>query len=257
MRNTLSSLRLVQPLAAYSLTQQSLIFSGFAFNWFQPVALLMFAGGFMAYNYYQAGFFLRWVSAGVFVIMLFLMEAGFNFILAVFILMLFSWLYLQQTLKAGSFDFSIRKVPFLKTFLLAIIWTWATAVIPLVYHLAGPALLLETTARFLFLMPVVIASDRIDYEKDKAAGVLSLPVMAGLKFSKQIIAVCLLLYMLFALFVYLPACNMLHGSIAEAPMAASLVITGSLCMAKLKNKTLHSILLDLSVSSLFLMMLFV
>jgi hypothetical protein len=256
VRSTLSSLRLVQPFAAYSLTQQSFVFSGFAFNWLQPVALLMFAGGFIAYNFYQAGFFLRWVAAGTFVIMLFLTDAGSGFILLVFALMFLTWLYMQPAIKTGSFVLSIRKIPFLKTFLLAIIWTLATAVIPLACYIPVSELFIEGAARFLFLMPVVVASDQIDYEKDKAAGVLSLPVMTGLKISKRIITVCLLFCILFTVFIYLPVCNILHASIAETLMLVSLVVTGSLCLANLKNKTFHRILLDLSVSSLFLMMVF-
>ncbi len=257
MRNALQSLRLVQPLAAYSLTQQSLIFSGFSFHWFQPVALLMFSGGFIAYNFYSAGFFLRFVSALAIVLLLLLMNPGIHLIILFAVTGLLSWFYLLRTVSFGTFRLSIRKVPFLKTLLLTVIWTLATAVVPLANQISGAELLLEISARFLFLFPVIIASDRIDFEKDKTTGVLSLPVITGEKKSRWITAILLLIYLMFIEFVYLPSQNQSMGTAVEAIMLVSVIVTGSLCMANLKNKTLHRILLDLSVSSLFLMIRYI
>lgn len=255
MRNALQPLRLVQPLAAYSLTQQSLIFSGFSSHWFQPVALLMFSGGFIAYNFYSAGFFLRFVSAAAIVLLLLLMNPGIHLIILLSVTGLLSWLYLKRTVKVGSYTLSIRKIPFLKTLLLTVIWTLATAVVPLANQISGFELLLEISARFLFLFPVIIASDRIDFEKDKTTGVLSLPVITGEKKSRWITAISLLIYLMFVEFVYLPAENHLQGSVVESLILTSAVLNGSMCLANLKNKTLHRTMLDLSVSSLFLMLL--
>lgn len=255
MRITFTSLRLVQPLAAYSLTQQSLIFSGFSFKWFQPVAMLMFFGGFIAYNFFSAGFFLRFLSAFAIVLLMLIMNPGSYLIFLLVVTGLLSWLYLKGIVSFGTFRLSIRKVPFLKTFLLTIIWTLATAVVPLANQISGSELIIETAARFLFLFPVIIASDRIDFEKDKATGVLSLPVITGEKKSRWITGILLLIYLLFIEFVYLPAENHLQDLSVEILMLISVVLTGSLCMANLKNKILHRILLDLSVSSLFWMMI--
>lgn len=255
MRNALQNVRLVQPLAAYSLAQQSLIFSGFSFHWFQPVAMLIFIGGFIAYNFYSAGLFLRLVSVLAIVFLLMLMNPGIHLIILLAITGLLSWLYLTRTLRLGSFRISIRKVPFLKTLLLTVIWTIATALLPVVNQISGLELWIELSSRFLFLFPVIIASDQIDYEKDTTAGVLSLPVIAGERKSRWIAAVFLLMYLIFLEFFYLPVKNHLHGSTVEILMLVSVVITGSLCLANLKNKTIHRILLDLSVSSLFLLML--
>lgn len=254
MRSVIASLRLIQPLAAYSLTQQSLMFSGFAFHWFQPVALLMFTGGFIAYNFYCTGIIMRFASASALVILLLLIREGIPFIILFAVLMLFSWLYLQPGFKVDSLRFSIRKVPFLKTLLLTIIWTFATAVVPLANQISRPELLIETTARFLFLFPVIIASDRIDFEKDKAAGVMSLPVIAGERMSLRITGFFLLLYLFFLEIIYLPSGNHQHGSLAEVLMLLSVVFTGSIALMKLKNKTAHRILLDLSVSFLFMVL---
>lgn len=255
MRNAHQPLRLVQPLAAYSLTQQSLIFSGFSFHWFQPVAMLIFSGGFIAYNFYSAGFFLRFVSAAAIVLLLLQMNPGIQLIILLTVTGLLSWLYLKRNVSFGSFVLSIRKVPFLKTLLLTVIWTLATAVVPLANQISGFELLLEISARFLFLFPVIIASDRIDFEKDKAAGVLSLPVITGEKKSRWITAILLLIYLMFIDFVYLPSQNQQMDSSVEALMLVSVILTGSMCLASLKSKILHRILLDLSVSSLFLMLL--
>lgn len=255
MRKSLSSLRLVQPFAAYSLTQQSLIFSEFTFHRFQPVALLMFAGGFIAYNYNRARFFSRAGSAVSFVFILLFMNPDIDLIFLLTVLVLLSWLYLQRTVKVGTIRFSVRKVPLLKTILLTLIWTLATAVIPLADQVPASELFNETAARFLFLFPVIIASDRIDIEKDKSAGVLSLPVIAGEKKSIGITSVFLLLYLMFLEFVYLPSGNHQHGFIPEALLLVSVIITGSMCLTTLKNKNRQRILLDLSVSSLFVLLM--
>lgn len=254
MRNALQSLRLVQPLAAYSLTQQSLIFSGFVFHWFQPVAMLMFSGGFVAYNYFTAGLIMRFSAAAVFVFFFMMMNPGIHLIILLSVTGLLSWLYLKRTVSFRSHSLSIRRIPFLKTLLLTVIWTLATAVVPLTNQIPGSELIIETTARFLFLFPVIIASDRIDFEKDEAAGVLSLPVITGEKKSRWITGILLLIYLLFIEYVYLPAENHLQDSAVEILILVSAGLTGSLCLVNLKNKILHRILLDLSVSFLFLMM---
>ncbi len=257
MRNVLQSLRLVQPLAAYSLTQQSLIFSGFAFHWFQPVAILMFSGGFVAYNYFTAGLLMRFSAAAVFIFFFMMMNPGIHLLILLSVTGMLAWLYLKGTVSFGLRSLPIRKVPFLKTLLLTVIWTLATAVVPLANQVSGSELTIETTARFLFLFPVIIASDRIDFEKDKAAGVLSLPVITGEKKSRWITGILLLIYLLLIEFVYLPAENHLQDSAMEILILVSAGLTGSLCLANLKNKILHRILVDLSVSSMFLMMILI
>jgi 4-hydroxybenzoate polyprenyltransferase len=255
VRNTFNSLRLVQPFAAYSLTQQSLFFSDFSWHWFQPVAMLMFTGGFIAYNYFSAGLIMRLLAAIAFVFFLMAIHPGIIFLTLLIALMILSVLYLHGTVNLGFCRLTIRKIPFLKTVLLAVIWTFATAFIPLAERHSAADLTIESTARFLFLFPVMIASDLIDLEKDTSAGVLSLPVIAGEKKSRWIMVIFLLLYLVFMKLAYLNSAVHQYGLSVELMLLITVAFTGSLCLIKLKNKATHRILLDISVSSLFLTMM--
>ena len=88
----------------------------------------------------------------------------------------------------------VRKIPALKTLLIAFTWTMATLYLP--YLLSNKTenlsyLILLFIERFLFVFAITVPFDIKDVEEDKKAGWETLPVILGIKNATRISYVAL------------------------------------------------------------------
>lgn len=97
-----------------------------------------------------------------------------------------------------KFSFNIRKIYFAKTFLLALIWSITTVMLPLSFaheNLLSTVALLIFARRFLFIAALTIPFEIRDIHKDAALGDKSFVNLIGVGNSKIIAMVLLLIYL--------------------------------------------------------------
>lgn len=114
-----------------------------------------------------------------------------------------------------SFAYSLPFLPFknkhrlkdfgwLKIFLLSIVWTSVTAILPLLYHQQIVAHYpFEVVLRFVFLFILCLAFDIRDRDVDLEAGIFTIPNKIGLSKTYMLIKILCLLYGVFAIVQYL------------------------------------------------------
>ena len=101
--------------------------------------------------------------------------------------------------------FSLREIPYLKIFLIAIVWSSATILLPViqsdeVFDKAHVVALL--TERFFFIFAIAIPFDVRDLESDKHAGIKTIPLLLSEKKALTISFLSLLLFFLISFFHY-------------------------------------------------------
>jgi len=102
-------------------------------------------------------------------------------------------------------NFRLHKIPFLKTFLIAIVWTSATVLLPGMLSDHSPGIyqvLLVAIERFTFIFAIAIPFDIRDIKTDSLSGINTVPVALGEKKANQISNGTLLLSMAIAVFHY-------------------------------------------------------
>ncbi|PSR54770.1 hypothetical protein AHMF7605_15280 [Adhaeribacter arboris] len=91
----------------------------------------------------------------------------------------------------------LRNVPLVKVFLVAYVWSCVTVILPL---LAGNISILSTEnvllllRRFFFLFALTLLFDIRDFEKDRLARTLTFPGLVGVRFTKILSLVLLLIF---------------------------------------------------------------
>lgn len=113
-----------------------------------------------------------------------------------------------------SFAYSLPFLPFknkhrlkdygwLKIFLLSVVWTCVTALLPLVYHQQILSHYpFDILLRFVFLFILCLAFDIRDRAVDLEAGILTIPNRMGLAKTYRLIAILCILYILLAFVQY-------------------------------------------------------
>lgn len=87
-------------------------------------------------------------------------------------------LYSVPWAKKGKKLFRLRDIPYLKIFLIALIWSSSTVLIPVIHSeitIDNMHVFLLTLERFIFILAITIPFDVRDMEADLAAGVKTLP----------------------------------------------------------------------------------
>jgi 4-hydroxybenzoate polyprenyltransferase len=101
-------------------------------------------------------------------------------------LSILSLLY-SLSFNIGTVTIAIRNIPYLKTFLVAAVWTVIVFVIPLKLISVNP---IEQWNRlmneFLFLFSLAILFDLKDVEKDKLGNVKTFPILLGIEYTKYL-----------------------------------------------------------------------
>lgn len=101
--------------------------------------------------------------------------------------------------------FSLREIPYLKIFLIAIVWSSATILLPViqsdeVFDKANVVVL--WIERFFFIFAIAIPFDVRDQDADKHAGIKTIPLLLSGKKAMTISYLSLLLFFLISFFHY-------------------------------------------------------
>jgi 4-hydroxybenzoate polyprenyltransferase len=144
------------------------------------------------------------LSVGGLVVALFFVKAEILFLLVP--LAILSFLYSFPFPGKQKRNFRLMKIPGMKTFLIAFVWTGATVMIPVFFenkpfdHLH---IILLFAERFTFIFAIAIPFDIRDMETDSLASIRTIPIVYGEKNALNISNVALLLSLSIASFHYL------------------------------------------------------
>lgn len=132
-------------------------------------------------NEHTGLFFLFVLAAAVgFIITLFLAKAVVLLVLAPIAVLTF--FYSTPLWGRRKKSFGLRQIPFLKIFLIALTWSAATILLPVVKSgqpLPATHILLMLTERFLFVFAITIPFDIRDMAADQQAGLKTIPLHIG------------------------------------------------------------------------------
>lgn len=145
-------------------------------------------------NQHTGLFFLFVFAAAVgFVITLFLAKAVVLLVLAPIAVLTF--FYSTPAWGNPQKSFGLRQIPFLKIFLIALTWSAATILLPVVKSgqpLPAAHILLMLTERFLFVFAITIPFDIRDMEADQRVGLKTIPLLVGAGNARRISVAALL-----------------------------------------------------------------
>jgi 4-hydroxybenzoate polyprenyltransferase len=108
-------------------------------------------------------------------------------------------------------NFPLLKIPGMKTFLIALVWTGATVLVPLFFENKSSdhlQLILLFAERFTFIFGIAIPFDIRDMEADTISALKTIPIVYGEKIALTVSNIALLLSLSIATFHYVNA-NML------------------------------------------------
>jgi 4-hydroxybenzoate polyprenyltransferase len=144
------------------------------------------------------------LSFGGLVVVLFFVKTEILYLLV--LLAILSFLYSFSFPGKHKSNFRLLKIPGMKTFLIAFVWTGATVLIPVLSedksfdHLQ---IILLFAERFTFIFAIAIPFDIRDMETDAQASLSTIPLVFGEKNAMNISNVALLLSLSIAIFHYL------------------------------------------------------
>jgi len=95
---------------------------------------------------------------------------------------------------------NLRSVPFLKSFIVGLVWTLICVVAPLEPSLISRELLAFSLAQLFFITALCILFNIRDTEEDRAAGTFTIPVLYGPRIAKLFALALLLGYLVASLF---------------------------------------------------------
>jgi len=212
---------LIVAFAAVSLCLASQVQAGFE-PYFQSFHLLIFAGTLSEYSlhrlikYYSLSRTGRkvsspWMFSNQPVVWLFFLIPLTAFAFSFFYVnTVIRWIILISGLIAllyslplkGSAGFlSLRGIPFLKTFLVALVWSLTTVLVPLAGNSGGIPegkmswIFIE---RFFLIFPLALLFDIRDMGQDREEGIRTIPVVFGEKMTRKLVVRSVLLF----IFIY-------------------------------------------------------
>ena len=146
-------------------------------------------------------------------VMLTIVVAGFVFLL-----------YLLPAVRFGGKWVGVRRLPFIKSILVAVVWMAITAWVPL--QLAGDVsttiIVLVLAERFLFIWGITIPFDIRDMAFDRQLNLKTLPNTLGIKTAKAVAIV--------VLFLQLMTCTAICWLTGFYPLLISGLITGAIAV---------------------------
>ena len=127
------------------------------------------------------------------------------------------------TVPAGRF-LRLKDVPYIKTFVVAAVWTLVTAWLPVWRPgmVISAPLVAHLATRFLFLLAITLPFDYRDGERDRAAGVKTLPQLLGTTGTRTFCLVLLAMFVV-AHSVYDPSGLFVPNALTAAVTAAVLI----------------------------------
>lgn len=117
---------------------------------------------------------------------------------------LLTFLYATPFFSLGKNRFNFRKLWFLKSAIVALVWTFSCAVIPLLeFNATSSQLLWFSLEKFLFILAISLPYDIKDISKDRQEkGMTSFVMKFGVNRTKQISSFLLLFAFVLAVFIY-------------------------------------------------------
>ncbi len=119
-------------------------------------------------------------------------------------------LYVTPIFKMGGTWIRLRDVPYVKIFLVALVWTFVTVCLPLVIlpdftfqSLLNPNIILTASNRFLFFFAITLPFDIRDLEHDRKNGVRTFASLLGVVGVKNFSRILLVIVTLIALYCYI------------------------------------------------------
>ncbi|MFI5218212.1 MAG: UbiA family prenyltransferase [Bacteroidia bacterium] len=236
---------LIVATGALLLACQSLLAAG-VYSFQNPVLLLIFSGAFIIYNHstFIIHFpFMRKIDFGnqkknclrilllaltiVFISILAMVQK--NEMLVILLLFGVSLTYVMPVKVFEKRLKGLRNIPILKNVILALVWTLATAILPLVdeiNNLTPGDLIFITAKRFFFIFSLTIAFDIRDLIKDRKNNLLTIPNLIGIKNSKTLAVFSLLIFLVIVL-VHRKYMTLLHSSLPDFsfPLILSCILT--------------------------------
>ena len=145
-----------------------------------------------------SGWIVTTISLIILLISLFFVSAAVRgvFLVSGFIALLYS-----LPVKGWPAGFSLRKLPFFKTFILALVWSSITVFIPAVQIAFEPGyeIVKIFTGRFVFIFSLALLFDIRDTEADQSAGIKTIPVVFGETLTRRLAVILLFLFPLCSL----------------------------------------------------------
>jgi 4-hydroxybenzoate polyprenyltransferase len=144
------------------------------------------------------------LSFGGLVIVLFYVKTAILYLLVP--LAVLSFLYSFPFPGKQKHNFRLLNITGMKTLLIALVWTGATVLIPVLFAdtpFDRLQIILLFAERFTFIFAIAIPFDIRDMETDSLASIRTIPIVYGEKNALKISNVALLLSLLIALFHYL------------------------------------------------------
>jgi 4-hydroxybenzoate polyprenyltransferase len=205
--------------AAVSLSLASLVQAGYLPH-FQPLHLLIFAGSLSEYNlhrllkYYSLNRSERkerypWMFSNLpLAWLLFLFPLPAFAISFFYVDPLTKWIVLAAgtvvllyslPLKGPAGLLSLRKIPFLKTFLVALVWSVLTVVVPLAGHsveITEEMMLWFFIERFFIIFTLALLFDIRDENQDRSNGLRTIPVAFGERKTRRLVVFLLVTFLL-------------------------------------------------------------
>lgn len=115
---------------------------------------------------------------------LFALMAKKEVLMALSPIALITLLYSLPATKTIFNNLRLRRIPYVKIFLIAIVWTAVTVIIPVIHadkHFLPSTVFLMLFERFLFILAITIPFDIRDMEADRNAGLKTIPLTIGYK----------------------------------------------------------------------------
>lgn len=144
--------------------------------------------------------------------------------------------YSMPVFKNSRYLFRLREIPFIKIFLIAVVWSVVTIMLPVIQTgntYETRHILLMLLERFLFVFAITIPFDIRDKYADKRAGLKTIPLAIGDAKAIALANGCLLAYFGICLFHY-------DGSAIDFIMPACIVSAISTCVC-INSKALQRV----------------
>ncbi len=232
-------LNLFISLAAVSLTVETPLQLGLKPHW-QPYLLFIFFAVLFEYELHQqlsaltskqtlnrkTQFLLTFISAAGFLGSCFFVSkiTLLGFIPIGMLTLLYSFLIFGKP----KYQFGIRKIPLLKTILIATVWSASTSLLPVFQsdeNFQFILLILVFLERFFFILAIAIPFDIRDRQADQIAGMITFPTLLGEDRAMKFSYFFLLVFLLVSVFHYaVPSERFILGAFSISALSTFLFI---------------------------------
>ena len=97
----------------------------------------------------------------------------------------------------------VRDLPYVKIFIISLCWSWITLILPVqLLHLDTAGIFPMFVERSLFLLAITIPFDIRDLGPDRKKGLLTFPLLLGIRYSKRVALAIIIIAIAFSFFTY-------------------------------------------------------